>query len=81
MSVAALVEGVERRVQETAPPPPARREDPRDGFGEAPDPGRELVLQTLRDHGWSYVRTAAALGITVDRLYRLRIKYGIERPV
>ncbi len=72
-SMDELLRGLDRRPgPPTAPPPP---------FGERPDPGPELVLQTLRDHDWNFVATAAALGITVDKLYRLRMKYGIQRPV
>ena len=58
----------------------SRAPSSREGFGEPPDPSRERVLQALRDNDWNYVKTAAALGISVDKLYRLRFKYGIERP-
>jgi DNA-binding NtrC family response regulator len=72
-TVQELLEGYDRRpVTPTMPPP---------DFAERPDPSLELVLETLREHDWDFTRTAAALGISVDKLYRLRMKYGIVRPV
>jgi DNA-binding NtrC family response regulator len=80
VGVRAVLEGLDRAIKQTAPPPPLRYEESREGFGEPPDPSRELVLQALRDNDWNYVKTAKALGISEDKLYRLRKKYGIERP-
>jgi transcriptional regulator of acetoin/glycerol metabolism len=80
VGVTAVLAGLDLSIKQTAPPPPLRYEEAGEGFGESPDPSRELVLQTLRDNDWNYRRTAAALGISEDKLYRLRHKYGIHRP-
>jgi DNA-binding NtrC family response regulator len=64
-----------------AGPPPVVHEEPRSATGKKSRPGRELVLERLRANDWNYEKTAAELHLTVDQLFRLRRKYGIERPV
>jgi DNA-binding NtrC family response regulator len=74
----------------TLPPPAplAMQAEPADpgvdelvqGLRAAPDPGKALVRQALEDNRWHYERTASALGMSTDKLYRLRIKYGLHRP-
>ena len=48
-----------------------------EGIRGAPEPSKALVHRTLEENGWVFEKTAAALGISVDKLYRLRIKYGL----
>jgi DNA-binding NtrC family response regulator len=79
VTVAALLEGIpvgEERpaARPTPPPPPVGDPDQR------PDPGPELLLQTLRENGWNKTATAAALGMAREKVYRLMEKYGIKRP-
>ena len=45
--------------------------------GEAPG---QLVLQTLTRTDWKYTEVAALLEMTRNKRYRLRPRYGIERP-
>jgi DNA-binding NtrC family response regulator len=71
-SIKALLEGLSRRNEDV-------EREPCDD-GAAPDPSPELVLETLRATHWNYTEAAAMLGITRDKLYRLRTKYGIVRP-
>jgi two-component system nitrogen regulation response regulator GlnG/two-component system response regulator HydG len=50
-----------------------------DGYrSPEPDPGEGRLRQTLVDNEWHYRKAAAALGMSVDRLYRLRMKYGLH---
>jgi DNA-binding NtrC family response regulator len=72
VATAALIEGLAPRP--TNAPPPVVDPDQR------PDPGPELLLQTLRANGWNKTATAAALGIPREKVYRLMEKYGIKRP-
>jgi DNA-binding NtrC family response regulator len=75
VTVATLMEGLDGpRPRPTNAPPPVVDPDQR------PDPGPELLLQTLRANGWNKTATAAALGIAREKVYRLMEKYGIKRP-
>jgi DNA-binding NtrC family response regulator len=79
VTTAALMEGLDAPKRDPAPrptnvPPPVVDPDQR------PDPGPELLLQTLRGNGWNKTATAAALGIPREKVYRLMEKYGIKRP-
>jgi DNA-binding NtrC family response regulator len=55
-------------------------EDLVEGLRAAPDPGKERLRKLLEENGWHYERTASALGISPDKLYRLRMKHGLHRP-
>jgi DNA-binding NtrC family response regulator len=82
-SIAEVVEGIGRKATEPPPPyvaPPPASDDPREGFGQRPDPGRELLLETLHRTSWNKTETARILGIRRQRVYDLMEKYGIERP-
>ena len=50
------------------------------GSAEGPDCSQDLLLQTLVATNWNHTQAAARLKITRDKVYRLRAKYGIERP-
>ncbi len=81
--VADLLDGLGRKP--TVPPPPdpspePASDDPREGFGQRPDPSRELLLETLQRTHWNKTETARIHGIRRERVYFLMQKYGIERP-
>jgi transcriptional regulator with AAA-type ATPase domain len=59
-------------------PPPADAAAVPDGAQAAPDLGKEGIERALEKHRHHMAKTATALGMTYDRLYRLRKKYGIE---
>jgi DNA-binding NtrC family response regulator len=67
------------------PPPPVAPPEPEEidvddlvgGIRRAPAPSAAAVRKALDAHDWHYVQAAATLGITVDKLYRLRQKYGL----
>ena len=72
--------GSERRAERATVRPPPAAPPPVDS-DQRPDPGPELLLQTLRANGWSKVATAAQLGISRDSCYRLMEKFEISaRP-
>ncbi len=77
--VAAVLEGLEAprgapAQRPTNMPPPAVDPD------QQPDPGPELLLQTLRGKRWNKTETAAELHIPRAKVYRLMEKYGNKRP-
>ena len=51
-----------------------------EGLRAAPDPGKARVHEVLEEHRWYYEKAASALGISVHKLYRLRMKYGLRQP-
>ena len=55
-------------------PPPVNDPD------QQPDPGPELLLQTLRAKKWNKTETAAELHTPRAKVYRHMEKYGIKRP-
>ena len=61
----------------TKPPPPTIDEILAGLGGERPAPSRARVLEALDMHDWNIGRTAKYLDVSVDQLYRLRIKYGL----
>jgi DNA-binding NtrC family response regulator len=82
-TVDELLEGLDRRPTEPPAPDPSPEpasDDPRETFGQRPDPSRELLLETLQRNGWNKTETARVLGIRRERVYSLMQKYGIERP-
>ena len=54
------------------PAPQAEAPDP-----EAPDPGKAHLLRTLEENRFHLKKTAAALGVSINQLYRLRQKHGL----
>jgi transcriptional regulator with GAF, ATPase, and Fis domain len=51
-----------------------------EGIRGAPKPSKTRVHRALDDNYWDFEKAAAALGISVDQLYRLRVKYGLLKP-
>ncbi|HIC98432.1 MAG TPA: hypothetical protein EYP08_01895 [Pyrodictiaceae archaeon] len=41
---------------------------------------KKVILDALRGHNWSKVKTAKSLGISRSTLYRKLKKYGIKEP-
>jgi two-component system nitrogen regulation response regulator GlnG len=72
VAAVALMEGL--GAQPTHAPPPVVESDQR------PEIGRELLLQTLEETGWNIRATAAARGVSREKIYRLMEKYGLRRP-
>lgn len=74
----ALVQGLDAPRTPTIAPPVVRvRED--DGeAGKDPLPTKERVLEVLALAKHNYVKAAPMLGMSVDRLFRLRKKFGID---
>jgi DNA-binding NtrC family response regulator len=70
------------------PPPPAIEAEPDapgvdelvDGIRGAREPSRVELYEALQANRWHIEKTAAALGMSTDKLYRLRIKYGLREP-
>jgi DNA-binding NtrC family response regulator len=79
-SADALMQGLERRPAPTVPPKIVRVESDAVGSGERPHPSRERVLEVLHEKQWRFTKAAEALGISVDKLFRLRDKYGLREP-
>ena len=50
-----------------------------EGIRAAPEPGKTQLRQALEDNRWHYEKTASVLGMSIDKLYRLRIRYGLHR--
>jgi DNA-binding NtrC family response regulator len=78
-----LLEGIGAKPTQRPPPDLSTDRvsaDPRETFGQRPDPSRELLLETLQRTGWNKTKTAQILGIRRERVYLLTQKYGIERP-
>jgi DNA-binding NtrC family response regulator len=83
-------EPLEMATEPPAPPPPpvAPPAEPSapdvdalvEGIRGAPKPSKTRVHRALDDNYWDFEKAAAALGISVDQLYRLRVKYGLLKP-
>ena len=80
VSTKALLNGLDPQPEEAEHKPSIPAPAPF-ASAEAPDASPELVLEALRATNWSYIEAAALLKMTRDKLYRLRTKYGIHRPV
>jgi DNA-binding NtrC family response regulator len=81
VSTAKLLQGFDRPAsKEASAPRPTSVPPPMVDTDQRPDPGPELLLQTLRAKGWNKTATAAELGISREKVYRLMEKYGIKRP-
>jgi len=76
---AEIVAKPPRLGEEPAPAEPDV-DDLLDGIPAVPDAPRARVVKALRDSNGRVDRAAAALGISVDRLYRLRRKYDLVPP-
>jgi len=50
------------------------------GMPGARTPSRETLHRLLVKNLWDYTKTAEQLGMTVHKLYRLRVKYDLHRP-
>jgi DNA-binding NtrC family response regulator len=74
----ALVRGLDAPRTPTVAPPVVRVREDDAPPGKSPLPTRERVLEVLVLGKYNYVKAAAMLGITVDQLFRLRKKYGID---
>jgi DNA-binding NtrC family response regulator len=79
-SADALMQGLDRRPAPTAQPKIVHVESDGVGSGEPPDPSKERVLEVLHEKQWRFTKAAEALGISVDKLFRLREKYGLREP-
>ena len=79
-SADALVQGLDRRPAPTQPPKVVYAEPSGAGSGDPPDPSRERVLEVLNERQWRFKKAAEALGVSVDKLFRLREKYGLREP-
>ncbi len=82
-AVADLIDGLGRKPTQPPPPDPSpapASDDPRETFGQRPDPSRELLLETLQRTNWNKTETARIHGIRRERVYFLMQKFGIERP-
>ncbi len=51
-----------------------------EGLRRVPNPPKARVAKALEDCHWRFAKAAATLGISVNRLYRLRVKYDLHPP-
>jgi DNA-binding NtrC family response regulator len=75
-----LMQGLDRRPAPTVPPKIVLVESDGVGSEDRPDPSKERVLEVLHEKQWRFTKAAEALGISVDKLFRLREKYGLREP-